>query len=201
MAGAPAKPRFFKTPAAFRAWLEKNHAKDAELWIGYYKKASGKGGMVYKEALDEALCFGWIDGVVKSIDADSYMQRWTPRKKGSHWSLVNVRRFGELDAAGLIAPAGRAAFERKTSERTGQSAYELPEAEFTPAQLRQLKADKKGWAFFNTTTPTYRRVVKHWVTRAKQDATRERRFKLLLQSNAKGQKVPPYLNDPFNKQP
>jgi uncharacterized protein YdeI (YjbR/CyaY-like superfamily) len=201
MAAAPAKPKFFKTPALFRAWLEKNHAKETELWIGYYKKASGKGGMVYKEALDEALCFGWIDGVVNSIDADTYMQRWTPRKSTSHWSLVNVRRFGELDAEGRIAPPGRAAFDRKTPERTGQASFEQPEVELSPAQMRELKANKKGWAFWNAMAPTYRRVVKHWVTRAKQEATRERRFQTLLECNAKGLKVPPYRVDRFKKEP
>src|SRR3954469_25782409 len=117
------KPKFFKTPEAFRAWLEKNHASKTELWVGYYKKSSGKGGMVYKQALDEALCYGWIDGVVKSVDDQTYMQRYTPRKKDSHWSLVNVRRMAELEAEKRLRPAGRAAFERRTPERTGKASY------------------------------------------------------------------------------
>src|SRR3954469_21843793 len=98
-------PTFFATPLAFRTWLKRYHATEKELWVGFYKKASGKGGMVYQQALDEALCFGWIDGLVKSVDGVSYMQRFTPRKATSHWSNVNVRRYGELLAAGLVAPA------------------------------------------------------------------------------------------------
>src|SRR4051812_4559537 len=123
-----AAPTFFRTANDFRRWLEKNHENKAELWIGYYKKAAGKAGMVYKEALDQALCFGWIDGVVRSIDEQSYMQRFTPRTKTSHWSNVNVRRFGELEAAGLVRPAGRAAFNRRTPERTGKASFESPPA-------------------------------------------------------------------------
>jgi uncharacterized protein YdeI (YjbR/CyaY-like superfamily) len=184
------RPTFFRTPALFRSWLKKNHATATELWIGYYKKASGRGGMIYKEALDEALCFGWIDGVVKSIDADSYMQRFTPRRKGSHWSLVNVRRYHELEEAGLIQSAGRAAYERRTPERTGRASYESPLAELTPAQLKQLKANAAAWEYWSERPAGYHRVVKHWVTSAKQDATRERRLKLLIECCVAGRRLP-----------
>src|SRR4051812_15845089 len=194
MGGATPKPKFFRTPAEFRAWLEKHHATETELWVGYYKKTSGKGGMVYKHALDEALCFGWIDGVVKSIDGERYMQRYTPRKSTSHWSNVNVRRFGELEGEGRIAPAGRAAFDRKTPERTGKASYEQPEAEFTPAQLRQLKANKNAWEFFRSQAPSYQKVVKHFVTRAKQEATRERRLQLLIRCSANGERIPQFIS-------
>ena len=146
-------PTFFRNPGAFRRWLKTNHAKKTELWIGYYKKASGKGGMIYKEALDQALCFGWIDGVVRSIDQHSYMQRFTPRQKQSHWSNVNVRRFAELDAAGLIEPAGRAAYQRKTPERTGKASFESPPAELTPAQTRFLKSHPNAWAHWKAQPP------------------------------------------------
>jgi uncharacterized protein YdeI (YjbR/CyaY-like superfamily) len=199
MAGTIPKPQFFRTPAEFRAWLEKHHATDPEMWVGYYKKSSGKGGVVYREALDEALCFGWIDGLVKSIDGERYMQRYTPRKSMSHWSNVNVRRFGELDAEGRVHPAGRAAFERKTADRTGKAAYEQPEAELTPAQLKRLKASGKAWEFFSRQAPSYQRVVKHFVTRAKEEATRERRLDLVIKHSAKGERLPQYISPPGKK--
>lgn len=172
----------------------KHHGKNAELWIGFYKKNSGKGGITYEQALDEALCFGWIDGIVKSVDALSYMHRFTPRKATSHWSFVNVKRFAELETAGLIAPAGRAAHERRTPERTGKAAYEQPEAEFTATQLKQLKANTKAWAFYTKQPPGYQRVVKHWVTRAKQDATQERRLSALIDCAAKGERIPQVIS-------
>ena len=187
-------PTFFKTPAAFRAWLKKHHAKHDELWIGYYKKTSGKGGVIYKQALDEALCFGWIDGIVKSLDSERYMQRYTPRKKDSHWSLVNVRRFAELEAEGRIEPPGRAAFERKTAERTGKASFESPLVEFTPAQKKALQASAKASAFFEQQPPGYKRVVKHWVGAAKREETRERRMRLFLAHSAKGERIPQFIS-------
>ena len=187
-------PRYFRSQAEFRAWLEKNHAAKTELWIGFYKKNSAKKGITYQEALDEGLCFGWIDGIIKSVDADSYMHRFTPRKPTSHWSNVNVRRFGELDAAGQIAESGRAAYERRTPERTGKASFELPPAEFTAAQLKKLKSNAKAWAFFDGQPPSYKRVVKHWVTRAKQEATKERRLELLIQCSAKGDRIPQFIS-------
>jgi uncharacterized protein YdeI (YjbR/CyaY-like superfamily) len=190
------KPRFFRTAAAFRAWLEKNHEKAVELWVGYYKKSSGKGGMVYREALDEALCFGWIDGIVKSVDAETYMQRYTPRKKDSHWSLVNVRRFGELDAEGRMAPAGRAAFARRTAERTGKASFESPPKQFSPSQEKRLKANRKAWDYFASTPAGYQRTVKHWVTTAKQEETRERRLTQLIECSAKGKRLPQFISPP-----
>lgn len=191
---APPKPRFFKSAAAFRAWLVKNHDKETELWVGYYKKSSGKGGLGYKEALDEALCLGWIDGIVKSIDAETYMQRWTPRKKSSHWSLVNVRRFGELDAEGRVEAPGRAAFLRKTADRTGKASYEAPVAALTVAQERKLKANKKAWSFFKTTPNGYQRGVRYWITSAKQEETRERRLDELIECSARGERVPRFIS-------
>ena len=187
-------PTFFPSTAAFRRWLKKNHAKETELWIGYYKKASGKGGMVYKEALDEALCFGWIDGVVKSINDESYMQRFTPRKRTSHWSNVNVRRFAELEAAGLIESAGRAAHDRKTPERTGKASFESPPGELAPAQTRLLKADPNVWAYWSAQPPGYKRTVTHWVTTAKREETRERRLKLLVECCAHRQRLPQFTS-------
>jgi uncharacterized protein YdeI (YjbR/CyaY-like superfamily) len=191
---ASPKPKFFRNQEEFRAWLAKNHHAKSELWVGYYKKTSGKLGMVYREAVDEALCFGWIDGVVRSIDGERYMQRFTPRKPASHWSFVNVKRFGELEAAGKVAPAGKAAFERKTPERTGQASYEQPLAEFTAAQRKEFKANAKAWAFYESQPPGYRRVVQHFVTRAKQEATRKRRLELVIKHSAKGERIPQLIS-------
>ena len=185
-----AKPKFFKTAADFRAWLEKHGETETELWMGYYKKASGKGGLTYKDALDEALCFGWIDGVVKSIDVDSYMQRWTPRRKTSHWSLVNIRRMGELEAAGRVHARGRAIFEARDPEKTGRASYETAEKQFTAAQLRRFKANKKAWEHFAKQPPGYRRLMTHRVRTAKKDETQERRLGQLIAHHAKGQRIP-----------
>jgi uncharacterized protein YdeI (YjbR/CyaY-like superfamily) len=187
---APApKPKFFKTGADFRAWLEKNGEKETELWMAYYKKASGKGGLTYKDALDEALCLGWIDGVVKSIDADSYMQRWTPRKKTSHWSLVNMRRMAELEAAGRMHARGKAIFESRDPAKTGLAAYESAEKEFTPAQLKKFKANKKAWEHFEAQPRGYRHQMKHRVVTAKKEETQERRLVQLIEHHAKGQRI------------
>lgn len=194
MSPSPPNPVFFRSPSAFRTWLKKHHATQTELWIGYYKKSSGRPGMVYKDALDQALCFGWIDGLVKSIDGERYMQRWTPRKSGSHWSLVNVRRFGELDAEGLIAPPGRAAFDRRTPERTGKASFESPLAEFTPAQKKALKSNAKAFAFFDAQPPGYKRTVKHWVTTAKRPETNERRLRLLIECSERGERIPQFIS-------
>jgi uncharacterized protein YdeI (YjbR/CyaY-like superfamily) len=193
------QPKFFRTPAAFRAWLQKHHASKAELWIGYYKKASGKGGMVYKEALDQALCFGWIDGVVKSLDGSSYMQRYTPRKKDSHWSLVNIRKFAELDAAGRIHPLGRAAFDRKTPERVGQASFESAEKEFLREHRERLMKNKPAFAHWKQQPDGYRRTVKHWIRTAKQEETRERRFLLFIKHAEKGQRLPQFVSPPGKK--
>ena len=194
MATPAPRPTFFRAPALFRAWLSKNHDKKTELWVGFYKKASGKGGMTYKEAVDESLCFGWIDGILKSIDGDSFKQRYTPRKKDSHWSLVNVRRFAELDVEGRIAPPGRAAFERKTAARTGKASYESAPSEFTAAQTKQLKANTKAWQFLESMSPSYNRAVRHWVTTAKQEATKERRLALLIECSVKGERIPQFIS-------
>jgi uncharacterized protein YdeI (YjbR/CyaY-like superfamily) len=162
--------------------------------MGYWKKSSGKGGLTYKDALDEALCFGWIDGVLKSIDAESYMQRWTPRKKTSHWSLVNVRKMAELEAAGRMHPLGRAAFERRTPARTGQASYESAPKEFLPEHRERLMKNRKAFAHWKKQPASYRRTVKHWVRSAKQEATRERRFLQFIRHAEKDQRLPQFVS-------
>jgi uncharacterized protein YdeI (YjbR/CyaY-like superfamily) len=194
-AAAP-KPKFFKTAAEFRAWLEKNGEKEPELWMGYWKKSSGKGGLTYKDALDEALCMGWIDGLVKSVDGESYMQRWTPRKKTSHWSLVNLRKFAELDAAGRIHPQGRAAFERKNPERVGLASYESVPKEFVREHRERLMKNTKAFAHWKKQPDGYRRTVKHWIRTGKQEETRERRFALFIKYAEKDQRIPQFISPP-----
>ncbi len=183
-------PKFFKTIESLRAWFTEHGATKSELWIGYYKKASGKGGVVYKQALDEALCVGWIDGQVRSIDDVCYMQRWTPRKPKSNWSNVNVKRAGELIAAGRMAPAGMAAFERRVPERTGVYTFENPTPEFSPEFLKRFKTNKVAWKFWSAQPPGYRRTVTGYVTSAKQDATRDRRLALVMEHSARGERLP-----------
>lgn len=184
------KPRFFKTTESLRAWFIKHGATKSELWIGYYKKSSGKGGVVYKQALDEALCVGWIDGVVHSIDDACYMQRWTPRKPKSNWSNVNVKRVGELTAAGRMTPAGLAAFARRVPERTGVYTFENPSPEFPPAFLKRFKSNKAAWKFWSALPPGFRRTVTGYVMSAKQEATRERRLALVIEHSARGERLP-----------
>jgi len=183
-------PKFFKTIASLRTWFATHGATRSELWIGYHKKASGKGGVVYKEALDEALCWGWIDGVVRSIDDTCYMQRWTPRKPKSIWSNVNVKKVQALIAAGRMQPAGLAAFERRTPERTGVYSFEKAPPTFSPALIKRLKADPKAWAFFQSQPPGYRRTVTAFVITAKREDTRERRFVHVLEHSARQERIP-----------
>jgi uncharacterized protein YdeI (YjbR/CyaY-like superfamily) len=184
------QPKFFRTTEALRAWFTKHGATTSELWIGYYKKASGKGGVVYKQALDEALCVGWIDGVVRSIDDACYMQRWTPRKPKSNWSNVNVKRVGELTAEGRMQPAGLAAFARRVPERTGVYSFEKAPPAFSPTLLKRFKANKAAWQFWSAQPPGYRRTVTGYVMSAKQEATRERRLALVMEHSGRGERLP-----------
>jgi uncharacterized protein YdeI (YjbR/CyaY-like superfamily) len=196
---AAPKPKFFKTGADFRAWLEKYGETKTELWMGYWKKSTGRGGLAYKEALDEALCYGWIDGIVKSIDGESYMQRWTPRSKTSHWSLVNLRKFAELEAAGRMHPIGRAAFDRKNPKRVGLASYESAPKEFLPEHRERLMKNKKAFAHWKEQPDSYRRTVKHWIRTAKQEETRERRFRLFLEHAERNQRIPQFISPPGKK--
>lgn len=186
-AAAPApRARFFTTPARFRAWLEKHHAREKELWVGFWKKDSGKGGVVYRQALDEALCFGWIDGVVRRLDELSYMQRFTPRRVGSYWSSVNIARAEELEREGRMAPAGRAAFARRDAQKERRYSFENRPRELGPDLLRRFKTDPKAWKFFEAQPPGWRRLAIWRVVSAKQEATRLRRLQQLIDASRKG---------------
>lgn len=180
----------FPSALEFRRWLEQNHATATELWIRFYKKASGKGGMTYKEAVDEALCFGWIDGLLKSIDADSFRQRFTPRKPGSIWSNINVGHVARLTAAGKMHASGLAAFAARTSGRTGIYAFERKQpAQLPPEFEKKFRANRKAWSFFTAQPPGYQRLAMHKVINPKQQATRERWLARLIAESAAGKRL------------
>ena len=189
LSGAGAGPRFFATPAAWRAWLSKNHARAGELWVGFHKKGSGRPSVTYPEALDEALCFGWIDGVRKRLDDTSYTVRFTPRKRDSYWSAVNTRRVAELTRAGRMAPPGVAAFERRDARRTAEYSFERETAALTRADQRAFRAAPGAWAFFRAQPPSYQRTSTWWITAAKRDQTRQRRLAELVAACAAGRRL------------
>lgn len=186
-AGTRMEPIFFRSAAEFRRWLEKNHATERELLIGFYKKSANRTGLSYKEAVDEALCFGWIDGIVRRIDDERHLQRYTPRKTGSIWSRINVANVERLNAAGRMQPAGLAAFAARRADRTGIYSFEAEQPAMFPAALaRAFRARRKAWAFFRAQAPGYRQRVTHWVARGKQAATRERRLARLIAASEAG---------------
>ena len=166
------KPVFFTKAADFRAWLQKNHATANEVWVGFYKKHTGKPSVTYKEAVDQALCFGWIDGIRKSIDDEAYMNRFTPRREGSNWSLVNIKRAKELIDAGLMKPAGARAFAGRDETKAEQYSFERERVTFSAAQLREFKANKRAWKFFEAQPASYRKMMTWWVVSAKQQLLR-----------------------------
>jgi uncharacterized protein YdeI (YjbR/CyaY-like superfamily) len=183
---------FFTTPARLRAWLEKHHATKAELWVGFHKKASGKPSITWPEAVDEATCFGWIDGVRRSVDETSYANRFTPRKPTSTWSARNTRRAKELIKEGRMRPAGLAAFERRTPDRSGTYSYEQRgEARFSPDQARRFRANRAAWTYFQSRAEGYRRTATWWVVSAKREETRQRRLQTLIEDSAQGRSIGP----------
>jgi uncharacterized protein YdeI (YjbR/CyaY-like superfamily) len=189
-------PTFFATPAEFRAWLEQHHDSQTELLVGYYKKASGRPSITWPESVDQALCFGWIDGVRRSLGDEAYTIRFTPRKPRSIWSAVNIKRAGELIEAGLMHPAGLAAFERRDEERSAIYSYEQRQrAKLDPSQEARLRANPAAWEWFQSRTPSWQRGAIYWVTSAKKPETRERRLSLLIEDAAAG-RMPKALTPP-----
>jgi uncharacterized protein YdeI (YjbR/CyaY-like superfamily) len=181
------KPRFFATPADFRAWLEAHHAAEAELLVGFYKKGSGKASITWPESVDEALCFGWIDGVRRSLGEAAYTIRFTPRRPTSTWSAVNVARVAALSKAGRMRPAGRRAFAARRPERTGIYAFERTEAaRLSEDQEKRLRGNRKAASFFDAQPPWYRRTATHWVVSAKRPETRSKRLAHLVAASASG---------------
>ena len=180
------KPRFFTTPADFRAWLHKHHADTPELWVGFYKKDSGTSGIGYKEAVDEALCFGWIDGIKKRVDESSYTHRFTPRQASSIWSAINLKRVGELIALGRVAPAGRLAFEHRDPKKAQLYSFENRPSTLDAALERMFKANAKAWTFFRAQPPGYQKLVTRWIAQAKKEETRLTRLQIMIDASAKG---------------
>jgi uncharacterized protein YdeI (YjbR/CyaY-like superfamily) len=197
MPGMSQAPLFFATPARFRAWLVKNHRKQAEIIVGFWKKDSGKPSITWPQSVAEALCFGWIDGVRRTLTADSYTIRFTPRRKGSRWSAINIRLVAELEAAGRMMPAGRAAFEarpHKTGPKSRGYSYDRRSATLDAALTRKFKHDKSGgrgaaWKFYQAQPPGYRRLTAWWIMSAERQETRERRLAKLIDFSARGKRV------------
>jgi uncharacterized protein YdeI (YjbR/CyaY-like superfamily) len=186
-------PLFFATPDELRAWFAANHTSTAEMWLGYYKKDSGKASVTWPESVDQALCFGWIDGLRKSIDGESYKIRFTPRKSNSTWSAVNIQRVAELTEQGLMQPAGLAAFEKRKAENSVIYSYEQSSESSLPDEyLHQLQANEAVWAFFQAQTPSYQKGAIHWVMSAKKEETRLKRLATLIDDSQQGQFIALY---------
>jgi uncharacterized protein YdeI (YjbR/CyaY-like superfamily) len=185
------KPTFFPTEAEFRRWLKANHETAEELLVGFWKKGSGKPSIDWPQARDQALCFGWIDGVRRSMGEESYTIRFTPRRKGSIWSKVNVERFNALKAEGLMTEAGERAYE-ENKHKSGLYAYENNLAELAAEEEALFRKKKAAWADWEKRPPGYRKVVLHWITSAKRPETRAKRLGILIDSCAKGEKIPGY---------
>ncbi len=189
-------PRFFPAPADFRAWLEAHHADEDELFVGYHKKGTGRPSITWPESVDEALCVGWIDGIRRRIDDDSYSIRFTPRRPRSIWSAVNIKRAEELIAEGRMSPAGLAAFEARDEDRSAIYSYEQRHAaQLDPEQEARLRANPAAWEWFEGRPPSWRRAAVYWVTSARKPETRERRLAMLIEAAAEG-RMPKALTPP-----
>ena len=184
---------FFDSPEEFYDWLAEHHETEDEVFVGMWKKATGKQTMTWSQAVNQALCFGWIDGVMRRIDDERHMQRFTPRRPGSNWSKVNVEKVAKLEAEGLMTPAGRAAFEARTADKTGVYSFEARErAELPPEYAEQLAANAAANEYFEGRAPSYRRTAIHWVVSAKREETRLRRIGQLIECSAKGEDLPQF---------
>lgn len=189
----PAAVRLFATRDEFRGWLDENHDRAAELWIGYYKKGVPKSAMTYVEAVEEALCYGWIDGITYRVDDERTATRFTPRRRTSSWSAINLARVSELRAAGRMHEAGIRAFEERDRRKDQTYSYERPPQELPPEWLERFRSDATAWARWQAETPSYRRTATHWVMSAKQPETRERRFAELIETSRRGTRPRPFL--------
>jgi uncharacterized protein YdeI (YjbR/CyaY-like superfamily) len=183
------KPTFFATPEEFRAWLEKHHDTERELLVGFWKRGTGKPSITWPQSVDEALCFGWIDGVRRSLGDEAYTIRFTPRKARSTWSAVNVRRVGELTAEGRMRPAGLKAFEARSEDKTAIYAYEQRSPELAEPYAGELRANAAAWEFWRKQPPWYRKTASWWITSAKKEETRRKRLATLIDDSAHGRPI------------
>jgi uncharacterized protein YdeI (YjbR/CyaY-like superfamily) len=189
-------PKFFKSPSDFRKWLAAHHANAKELLVGFYKKDTGKQSITWPESVDEALCFGWIDGIRRRIDEDSYSIRFTPRKASSTWSAVNIGRANELNREGRMAPAGEKAFAARKENRSGIYSYEQRSADLIEPYVGKLRRNKAAAKFFASQPASYRKAANWWVISAKQEETRLRRLEKLISLSAAGQTIPQFTRLP-----
>ena len=189
------KIKFFKTPGEFRKWLEVNHDKSKELLVGFYKKDSGKQSINWPEAVDEALCFGWIDGIRKSIDETSYTIRFTPRKPRSIWSAVNIKRAAELSKIGRMHDSGLKTFNERDEKKAVQYSYEQKNKKLDPTYEKKIKANKKAWRFFQAQATWYQRTSTWWIISAKREETRLKRLNILIDYSEKNKTIPPLTRE------
>ena len=183
-------PVFFAAGEEFRAWLARHHATATELWVGFHKRHTSRPSLTWPESVDAALAFGWIDGVRKTLDADSYVIRFTPRKRGSVWSNINIKKARALIRAGLMHPAGRRAFEARDAKKSGIYSFEQRKnPQLTAAEQKEFRGNAAAWTFFQAQPPGYRRLTTHWVVSAKRPETRARRLRALIADSAAGQRI------------
>ncbi|MDN5200339.1 YdeI/OmpD-associated family protein [Fulvivirgaceae bacterium BMA10] len=185
------EPTFFEKQADLREWFEKNHNKVEALWVGYYKKGTGIPSIDWSQSVDEAICFGWIDGIRKKIDDQTYKIRFTPRKPRSHWSAVNIEKVQQLTKLGLMKPEGLAAYKKRDEKRSGQASYEQAHVALDKDYEKEIQKNKKAWEYFENMAPYYRKATIHWVMSAKKEETRLKRLDVLIKSSEEGQKIPP----------
>ena len=191
---AAMKAQYFESAEAFKKWLARNHSTQTEVLVGYHHKTSGKQGLSYSDSVDEALCYGWIDGVRKRVDDSRYTIRFTPRKPRSKWSLVNVRRVESLIAQKRMTKAGMDAYAARVNQKGIEYSYEVRRKSLTPAYQKKFEAKKRAWKYFNEQPPWYRRVTVFWVMTAKKEETQERRLATLIECSAKGEWIPGFTS-------
>ena len=192
---------FFETPAELRAWFEANHDRAAELWLGYHRKRTGRPSVMWQDVVDQELCFGWIDSVRYSLGDDRSAQRITPRRKGSVWSAVNIKRFQELERLGLVHPRGRAAFEKRDEARSRIYSYENRSLGFDEGREKEFRKNRAAWKFFESQAPSYRKTAAYWVMSPKRDATSKRRLEQLVEHSRKGQRLPQFVSPSRRRAP
>ena len=186
----PSDVRFFATPKELRVWFVESHETAGELWLGYYKKATGKPSVTWPQSVEQALCFGWIDGIRRSLGDDSYCIRFSPHRPGSHWSAVNVATMERLLPAGMVTEAGRAAYARRDPQQNAEAWYERAGGRFSAELQARLDADAQASAFYAELPPSVRKLYVVWLMSAKREETRERRFATVLECDREGRRIP-----------